>query len=93
MKHSLSFLGILRLILTKQNKIVKQNEIIMAKITKLEEKISSPTSHCQLSDQTKEKLHKIFMIKTVNDLKEFDACLKRKRFFDEVVSKIHCNNK
>lgn len=87
------FLAVLRLILTKQNKIVKQNEIIMAKITNLEKKISPQTSHCQLSNQTKDKLRETFMIKTENDLEEFDACLKRKKFFDEVVSIIHCNNK
>ncbi|XP_011883674.1 PREDICTED: uncharacterized protein LOC105570833, partial [Vollenhovia emeryi] len=73
---------VLRLILTKQNKIVKQNEIIMTKITILEKKVSlTETSHCQLSNRTKDKLYETFIIKTTNDLEQFDACLKKKKFF------------
>ncbi|XP_024873860.1 uncharacterized protein LOC112461229, partial [Temnothorax curvispinosus] len=74
----------LKLILTKQNKIVQQNQIIMAKITILEKKIFQDTTNCQLSDQTKDTLRKTFVIKTVNDLEEFAASLKKKKFFDEV---------
>lgn len=45
----------LRLILTKQNKIMQQNEIIIAKITAIEKKNSQETTN-HLSNQTKEKL-------------------------------------
>lgn len=75
------FSAALRLILTKQNKIVQQNQIIMAKITIVEKKICQETSHYQLSNETKDKLCKIFIIKTVNDLEEFDASLKKKKVF------------
>lgn len=57
----------------------------MAKITALEKKNSQGTTN-DLSNQTKEKLLKTFIIKNVNDLEEFDACLKQRKFFDEVVS-------
>jgi hypothetical protein len=82
------FLAVLKLVLTKQNKIVKQNEIIMAKITNLEKQVSSRAdilNHRQLGNQTKQKLYETFIIKTVDDLQKFDACLKNKKFFDEVV--------
>lgn len=66
---------------------MRQNEIIMAKITALEKKNSQGTTiNDDLSNQTKEKLLKTFIIKNVNDLEEFDACLKQRKFFDEVVS-------
>lgn len=64
---------------------MQQNEIIMAKITALEKKNSQGTTN-DLSNQTKEKLLKTFIIKSVNDLEEFDTCLKQRKFFDEVVS-------
>lgn len=67
----------LRLILSKQNKIVQQNQIIMTKIMTLEKKIFQETSHYQLSNQTKNKLCKTFIIKTINDLEEFNVCLKK----------------
>lgn len=57
----------------------------MAKITALEKKNSQETTN-NLSNQTKEKLLKTFIIKNINDLEEFDACLKQRKFFDEVVS-------
>ncbi|XP_071582196.1 uncharacterized protein [Temnothorax nylanderi] len=77
--------AVLKLIRTKQNKIVRQNRIIMDKIMTLEKKILQDTTNCQLSDETKDTLRKTFVIKTVNDLEEFDASLKKKKFFDEVV--------
>ncbi|KAL0103740.1 hypothetical protein PUN28_017780 [Cardiocondyla obscurior] len=79
--------AVLRLILTKQNKLVKQNEIMIAKITNLKKKVSlTETRDClQLSNQTKDKLYETFVIRTMNDLEQFDACLKKRKFFDEVV--------
>lgn len=65
----------------------------MAKITNLEKKISPKTKHCQLSNKIKDKLCETLIIKTVNDLEEFDACLKKRKFFDEVVSVINYNIK
>lgn len=72
---------------------MRQNEIIMAKITNLEKKVSQETSQCQLRNQTKDQLCKTFIIKTVNDLEEFDNSLKKKKYFDEVVSIIYYNNR
>lgn len=87
------FSALLRLILTKQNELMRQNEIIIAKITDLEKKVSQKTSQCQLRNQTKDQLRKIFIIKTVNDLEEFDNSLKKKKYSDEVVSIIYYNNR
>lgn len=59
---------------------MQQNEIIITNFTTLEKKISQETSHCQLSNQTKDKLCKTFIIKTVNDLEKFDTCIKKEVF-------------
>ncbi|KAL0124094.1 hypothetical protein PUN28_006114 [Cardiocondyla obscurior] len=60
---------------------------MIAKITNLEKKVSlTETRDClQLSNQTKDKLYETFVIRTMNDLEQFDACLKKRKFFDEVV--------
>lgn len=78
----------LKIILTKQNKLLLQNDIILNKLSAIENRqlVHAVADSAELPETVTEELSKIFVIKTDKDLESFDGRLKKKTYFNYVVS-------
>lgn len=78
----------LKIIITKQNKLSLQSDIILNKLSAMENRQlhHAVAGSAELPENITEELSTIFVIKTVEDLESFDSRLKKKRYFNYVVS-------